>query len=130
MESNWRFKSLENLEKKIPVAIEDHSHLVVRCNVILNQPLNEYSIEDIRIMIGQQIGLDYLIPLALEQLNIDVLSEGDYYPGDLLTVMLKVDKTFWKKNSFLQNELNELVKVNKDLLLQSDIPSSLLLNFM
>jgi hypothetical protein len=129
MENDWKFKSLQDLEKRQPIAILYSSHLVKRCTELLNQPLNKYTVEDMRIMIGQQIGLDYLIPLALEQLNIDILSEGDYYPGDLLTAVLKVDKVFWSKNGGLLIELTGLIKSNKDLLLQSDIPLSLLEEF-
>jgi hypothetical protein len=35
-------------------------------------------------MIGQKIGLPYLVPLAINALEQDPLAQGDYYPGDLL----------------------------------------------
>ncbi|MFA6085421.1 contact-dependent growth inhibition system immunity protein [Mucilaginibacter sp.] len=129
MENNWKFKSLQNLEKGQPIAPGYSSHLIKRCTELFNRPLNEYSIEDMRVMIGQQVGLNYLIPLALEQLKIDILSEGDYYSGDLLTVVLKVDKIFWSKNGALLTVLAGLIESNKDLLLQSNVPLSLLEGF-
>jgi hypothetical protein len=129
MGDNWKFKSLQNLEKRQSITIGYSSHLIKRCTELLIQPLNEYTVEDMRIMIGQQIGLDYLIPLALEQLNINILLEGDYYPGDLLVAVLKADKVFWNKNGALLIELTGLIKNNKDLLLYSDVPLSLLEEF-
>jgi hypothetical protein len=126
MENNWKFKSLQHLEKRLAPVAEYSSNLVKRCTELFSQPLNEYSIEDMRIMIGQQIGLDYLVPLALEQLNTNILSEGDYYPGDLLTAILKVDKVYWRNNGSLLKDLRRLVEINNDLLLQSKIPLNLL----
>ncbi|PTX18272.1 hypothetical protein C8N40_10671 [Pontibacter mucosus] len=47
-------------------------------------------------MIGQNIGLRYLIPLALDKLDENILADGDLYDGDLLQVVLKSDKEYWK----------------------------------
>lgn len=126
MQNNWKFKSLQNLEKKVMTNDGYSSNLTARCTELLSRPLNEYSVEDMRIMIGQQVGLNYLIPLALEQLHINILSEGDYYAGDLLNVVLKVDKAFWSKNSLLFKNLIQLIKENKNLLLQSGISEDIL----
>ena len=46
-------------------------------------------VEDLRIMIGQEIGLDYLIPVAVAELEREPLAEGDYYPGDLLANVIR-----------------------------------------
>jgi hypothetical protein len=129
VENNWKYKSLQNLEKRSPPAIGSPSYLVKRCSELFHQPLIEYTVEDIRIMIGQQIALDYLVPLAIEQLNINILSEGDYYPGDLLVSVLRIDKVFWIKHNALLTALNGLIKDNKDILLESDIPKNLLEGF-
>ena len=44
--------------------------------------------EDLRIMIGQRLGLSYLVPKAIDILEHDPLVEGDYYPGDLLVSLV------------------------------------------
>ncbi|MSR60371.1 MAG: hypothetical protein EXS05_22470 [Planctomycetaceae bacterium] len=46
-------------------------------------------------MIDQQISLPNLIPIALEQLEVDPLVDGGYYAGDLLAAILSVDEPFW-----------------------------------
>lgn len=92
--------TLENLERKVWPALgaDEKSYLVITCNSLRKKPLVDFSIEDLRIMIGQNIGLKYLIPIATEKLNENILAEGDFYEGDLLTTVLKSDPEFWKAN--------------------------------
>jgi hypothetical protein len=115
MENNWKYKSLVSLQKmKDFIAYPNPpTRLVRRCEELLQMPLNEYSIEDIRLMIGQQLGLQYLIPLAVEKLQEDLFSEGDFFPGDLLSNVLKVDPGFWIDNRGLQAEVNKLIENRK-----------------
>jgi hypothetical protein len=60
-------------------------------------------------MIGQEIGLGYLIPIALEHLVKNPFIEGDYYMGDLLANVLSIDEGFWAKNPELQLELDTIM---------------------
>lgn len=62
------------------------------------KPLQEFSAEDLRIMISQNIALGLLVPLALERLSEDSLVAGDYYRGDLLKSVLTVEPKFWDKH--------------------------------
>jgi hypothetical protein len=112
LENNWRQKSLENLEKSNWGEPDFDSHLVTTCHKLRRKPLDEFLIEDLRIMIGQNIGLKFLIPLALEQLNKNILTEGDYYEGDLLQAVLNSEAEFWQKNKILFDKLNLLVHSN------------------
>jgi hypothetical protein len=59
------------------------------------KPLDEFNTEDLRIMIGQNIGLRYLIPLALDRLTRNTFVSGDFYRGDLLGVVLRAERAFW-----------------------------------
>jgi len=47
------------------------SHLVQECHRLHRVPLRDFTVEDLRITIGQDIGLEYLVPLALERLHAD-----------------------------------------------------------
>jgi hypothetical protein len=69
------------------------SFLVRRCTELRRKPLSEFTVEDLRIMLGQQIAVPILLPMALDVLESDPLAEGDFYPGDLLcsAVMLPAD---------------------------------------
>ena len=44
------------------------SALVTNIHRLRRLPLKQYRMEDLRLMIGQQIGLDYLVPPALDDL--------------------------------------------------------------
>jgi hypothetical protein len=74
------------------------SYLVRQTHKLREKPLGEFTIEDLRIMIGQQIAAKHLVPLALVQLRLDLLCEGDYFPGDLLEVVLRLDATHWHRH--------------------------------
>ena len=56
-------------------------------------------------MIGQDIGLEYLVPLALERLQAEPYAEGDFYPGDLLVDVLHSDAQFWRRSQELRQQL-------------------------
>jgi hypothetical protein len=69
--------------------------LISRCVALRRKPLDEFNTEDLRIMIGQNIGLRYLIPLALDRLTRNTFVSGDFYRGDLLGVVLRAERAFW-----------------------------------
>ena len=64
-------------------------------------------------MIGQHIGLDYLMPLALEHLRADPLAEGDYYSGDLLVAVLKAGRDFWCQHADYVAEVADIARRTK-----------------
>jgi len=91
-------KTLEQLEEVIWPESEYLSYLVQTYHRLRRKPINEFTIEDLRIMIGQQIGIEHLIPLALNRLEADPYAEGDYYPGDLLAVVMRIPSEYWLKH--------------------------------
>jgi hypothetical protein len=82
----------------------DASFLIKRCHELRTKPLRDFTVEDLRIMIGQNIALQPLVGLALGRLRSDPLLEGDCYPGDLLASVLRVDTAFW--HPFLDLEVS------------------------
>jgi len=111
--NNWQFKTLQQLEKKDWGSPNDgDSFLVERCLQLTKIPLNEFTVEDLRIMIGQNFGLIYLVTLAMERLKENILAEGDFYPGDLLKNVANINEQFWADNEHLRKELMEIIKRN------------------
>jgi len=78
-------KTLDELEHSVVIEPPFDSHLVTTCYRLRKKPIGEFTVEDLRIMIGQKIGLEHLLPLAIAVLEREPLAEGDFYPGDLLT---------------------------------------------
>ncbi len=68
-----------------------HSHLVTECHRLRKVPIGNFTPENLRIMIGQNISLKYLVPLAMEVLHRDPLVSGDFYEGDLLRNVIHSD---------------------------------------
>lgn len=97
-ENNWISKSLESLEKDIWGEPEYGSYLVTTCHKLRKKQLKDFDIEDLRIMIGQNIGLKYLIPLAIDKLKENILAEGDFYEGDLLKAVLTSEAYYWRED--------------------------------
>ena len=103
-------KSLEDLEHSDWGEPKYDSYLVTTIHRLRRVPLRQFSVEDLRIMIGQNIGLQYLIPLALEHLRKNPLAEGDFYPGDLLKMVLTADPNFWHDHPQWRKEVDEIAE--------------------
>ena len=119
-DNNWKEKSLENLEKDYWGEPNYDSHLVKTCHQLRKKSIKDFEIEDLRIMIGQNIGLKFLIPIALDKLKDNILAEGDYYEGDLLKAVLTCEKVFWSNESELTNELDAIISANKEILKEKE----------
>jgi hypothetical protein len=93
-------KSLQELEGADWGEPTYPSRLVIECHRLRRVPLNDLTPDNLRMLIGQEIGLAYLVPRALTLLAADPLLEEDYgyYPGDLLWVVLTLPTTFWQEH--------------------------------
>lgn len=109
-------KTIEELEKDVWKEIDYPTNLVRTIYLLRKKPLKAFTIEDLRICIGQNTGLQFLVPLAIEQLEKNILSEGNCYPGDLLKNLLDSEKEFWKENKNYWKKVQEIYLRNKELL--------------
>lgn len=126
LENNWRQKSLESLENKTwqTLSTEEDSYLIRTCSSLRKTQLKDFTTEDLRIMIGQEIGLYYLMPLAIETLTENLFAEGDYYEGDLLKCVLDVDTKFWDDNKDYWQQINDLIKDRRQEIIKMKFDSS------
>lgn len=115
IESNWMNKSLEQLEKDYWAEPSFQSHVVKRCHQLRKKILSELDVEDLRLMISQNIGLKYLVPLAIQKLDDNILAEGDYYEGDLLNAVLNVKIDYRDVNRHIFQALKSIINENKDI---------------
>lgn len=84
---------LENLRLTAPEP--DDTALVRRCRQLVYTDVGDFTVEDLRIMLGQQLGVRSLLPLAVRTLVRDPMAEGDYYRGDLLMAVLRLPHSAW-----------------------------------
>ncbi len=74
--------TLDQVEQPWPPPPDSATDLVRRCHRLRRVPVGELTTEGLRVLLGQQIGVPTLLPLAVARL-VDPLAAGDY-PGDLL----------------------------------------------
>lgn len=105
-----RDKTLLELEGEQASVSTVDSHLVKAVRRLRELPIRHYRTEDLRLMIGQGMGLPYLVPIALEVLEADPFAEGDYYPGDLLKMVTSVPREFWSDHPSYRRRAAHIVR--------------------
>jgi hypothetical protein len=71
------------------------TRLIETVHGLRRRPVRSLETEDLRVLVGQKVGLAALLPLAIDRLEEDPMAEGDYYPGDLLVAVLRVPRDYW-----------------------------------
>src|SRR3569623_2022406 len=69
--------------------------IVSRADKMRQKPVKELTTQELRLMIHQNSSIKFLVPLAIERLQMDSLLKGEGYEGDLLNAVLTVEKKFW-----------------------------------
>lgn len=64
------------------------SYIEKICYELRHKPLCQLTVENIRLLIGQGVALEYLMPAAIDILHDNPLVEGMHYKGDLLSNVL------------------------------------------
>jgi len=93
--------------------------LVETCHRLRRVPLRDFADEDLRIMIGQDIGLDYLIPLALDRVEDEPWLCATFYDGDMLWYLIK-RVTYWPTHASEKARFDRVVDRAIDTYLASD----------
>ena len=110
-------KSIEQLEKDIwNNPSEFPTDLVEKCYRYRKISIAELTNEQIRLLISQKIGIEYLIGIALEKLEQNILTECDFYDGDLLVTVSNLPAEFWNENQTEFRTFKKLVEQNSDLI--------------
>ena len=110
-------KTIEQLEKDVwKNPSEFPTDMVEKCYRYRKISIAELTNEQIRLLISQEIGTEYLIGIALKKLESNVLTECDFYEGDLLVAVSDLPTEFWNKNKTEFLTFKKLVKQNSELI--------------
>jgi hypothetical protein len=100
-----RARSLQELESRDWGSAPFPSHLVRSVHALRRKAIGALTVEELRLLIGQDVGLLFLVPLALERVEADPLAEGDFFTGDLLLSLVRADPSFWLRQRELRARL-------------------------
>lgn len=101
---------------KSKVHKKDFTPIQMRGYNLYHTPLDDFQIDDIRFMIGQKMGLQYLLPIAFSLFEKDILVEGSYYKGDVLSMVFTIKREFWNNNPDLKSHFLRILLDNKETL--------------
>ena len=108
-------KSIEQLENDYwNEEIEFPSNLVINCHKFRKIPIKSLTIEQLRLLISQKIGIEYLTEIAIIKLEQNILAEGDLYQGDLLEAVSRIPTEFWTEKQTEFQKLVRLVESNSE----------------
>ncbi|MDG1508934.1 MAG: contact-dependent growth inhibition system immunity protein [Flavobacteriaceae bacterium] len=110
-------KSIEQLEKDIwKNPSEFPTNLVEKCYRYRKISIAVLTNEQIRLLITQKIGIEYLIGIVLKKLERDILTECDFYKGDLLVAVSNLPTEFWNENKTEFLTFKNIVERNSELI--------------
>lgn len=95
---NINDKSIEELENDYWEDSDFNSYIVQTTQNARKKPVSQLSYEEIRLLLGQKIGLKYVIPIALSLISKDPLAEVTFFKGDLLLQLLRLSYNDWEHN--------------------------------
>ena len=110
-------KSIEQLEKDIwKEPSKFPTDLVEKCYRYRKISIAELTNEQIRLLISQKIGTKYLIGIVLQKLERNILTECDFYKGDLLVAVSNLPTEFWTDHQTEFLSLKNIIERNSELI--------------
>lgn len=100
--------SLQDLEIENLPESNLNSRVITECRRLFKLPLSKLDAGDLRLLIVQNIGLQHLVPLALDKLEENPLIDGGLYAGDLLSSLISLSSEFWSNYPDLNDRVVEI----------------------
>ncbi|MDD2982488.1 MAG: contact-dependent growth inhibition system immunity protein [Crocinitomicaceae bacterium] len=108
---NKSIAELEGYKWQGSIPTKESSFLERRFYELHDRKLQDLILTDVDLYIEQEYGLKYVIPIALDILDRDILIKVDY-EGELLFNILSVKSDFWSDNPEMKMRLTEITKTN------------------
>lgn len=74
------------------------------------KPLENLSDDEVGRLVVQHYGYPYLLDLLWPKLNADPLFDGGYYPGDVLSNLIRAKPDIWSERPHYEADLGELYR--------------------
>ena len=105
------------------------SYVVGTATKAVKKPVGELSAEEIRLLIGQRIGVKYLLHRAVLILDKEPLIMTSVFMGDLMMELLRLETEEWSENELDHLLFKRVVSKHKLALLSALHPTELLDNY-
>lgn len=79
--------------------------MIGRVLALRRKPLAELTNGEVRLAIGQKVGFPFVLELAIKRLRADPLIESEYYPGDILAALVRLEEEDWEDRDDLRADL-------------------------
>ena len=84
--------------------------MIGRVLALRRKPLEDLSDGEVRLAIAQKVGFPLVLEMAMERLRPNPLLEADFYPGDVLAALVRLDEQDWEDRKDLREALAELFR--------------------
>jgi hypothetical protein len=122
MNSSMTLSQWHKLERQAT----EQSLLVKKTNdIIFSKKIKDLDVEDLRLLIGQELLLESVVPLAIELLSNDPMAEGDYFPGDLLKNTLEIPLRYWEKHQEQKDLLKKILIEHRQYILKKALSGAI-----
>jgi hypothetical protein len=102
--------SLEQVENDYwGAAPPEATDLVEDVHALRQKPVGVLGVEGVRQLLEQHEGVPVLVPRALTYLEVHPLVAGDYYPGDLLAMVLHAPSMYWAEHPAERARLDAVI---------------------
>ena len=109
----WTLSQLINEKWQDEEPRVDASYPVRHMFELYQTKVSNFTVEDVRFLIGQKTALEQMVPLSLYVLDDNILASGDFYDGDLLQALLRVPVEYWEKHTIQMQTLLGMLKANE-----------------
>ena len=82
---------------------------LARCHRLRQVPLSKLGLSDLRALIALDVGLEFVMPLALKAVEREPLVEAEHYRGDLLVAMLRVTPAFYRARPQIRTRVEKVL---------------------
>ena len=102
--------TLEQLEDEVWPAAEFHTNLIDTCHRLRKKEVDKLDAGELRILIGQKIGLRFLVPRAIDFLDQEPFMQATFFAGDLLEAVIAADPALYQGKPEIHNRLRTIAR--------------------
>ncbi len=113
-------RTLEQLENDVWSKTDIHTSLIDTCHRLRRVPVDSLRPADIRLLLGQRIGVRHLVPRAIDLLKTDPMLDASFFPGDLLTAVLRADENRFRGFPDIRGQLVAIASRARQVVSESD----------